>query len=197
MTLNTETITTIDLDKYLKRIGYDGPFPLRPSHDVLAALQLRHSQAIPFENLNPLLGLPVRLDASSLTEKMLGYSRGGYCYEQNGLLKRVLEHIGFQVDGFAAKVIWQATSDNLMRSHKVLRVTCPDGTFLVDAGFGLVVPTSPIPLAPGTVTQTPHERFQLLPVGQDELKLQVEFNDIWHDLYQFDQQIQQPDICYG
>jgi len=192
MTHNIESNTAINLDSYLKRIGYEGPLPLKPSHEVLAALQLRHSQAIPFENLNPILGLPVRLDATTLTEKILEQARGGYCYEQNGLLKRVLEQIGFQVEGFAAKVIWKATTDNLMRSHKVLRVTCKDGTFLVDAGFGLVVPTAPIPMMPDTVTQTPHERFQLLPIGQDELKLQVEFNGTWHDLYQFDEQIQQP-----
>ena len=192
MTDNNEPNISINLDSYLKRIGYQGPFPLKPSLEVLAGLQLRHSKAIPFENLNPLLGLPVRLDTASLTEKILQQDRGGYCYEQNGLLKHVLEKIGFQVEGFAAKVIWKATTENLMRSHKVLRVTCKDGTFLVDAGFGLVVPTAPIPLVPGTVTQTPHERFQLLPVGQDELKLQVEFNGIWHDLYQFDQQVQQP-----
>jgi len=182
----------INLDAYLKRIGYEGPFPLQADYEVLAALQWHHSQAIPFENLNPLLGLPIKLDAQSLNGKLLNQQRGGYCYEQNGLFKRVLEQIGFRVDGFAAKVIWNATSDDIMRSHKVLRVTCQEGTFLVDVGFGLAVPTGPIPLAPGTIARTPHGRFQLLMTDDGEFKLQVEFDKSWHDLYQFDLQIQQP-----
>ena len=46
----------------------------------------RHTEAIPFENLNPLLRWPVRLDPASLEEKMVRGGRGGYCFEPNLLL---------------------------------------------------------------------------------------------------------------
>ena len=60
------------------------------SLDTLEALHLAHAQAIPFENLDPLLGWPVRLDARSLHRKIVSEGRGGYCFEQNLLLHAVL-----------------------------------------------------------------------------------------------------------
>ncbi len=49
-----------DLSAYFARISYDGP--RTATLQTLRAIQLLHPQAIAFENLNPLLGLPVRLD---------------------------------------------------------------------------------------------------------------------------------------
>jgi hypothetical protein len=49
-----------DLAAYFARIGYDGP--RTPTLETLRAIQLLHPQAIAFENLNPLLAIPVRLD---------------------------------------------------------------------------------------------------------------------------------------
>lgn len=46
-----------DLDAYLDRIGYSGP--RTPTIETLQAIHALHPAAIPFENLNPLLGWPV------------------------------------------------------------------------------------------------------------------------------------------
>ena len=54
----------IDLDGYFQRIGYTGE--RRATLDTLRAIHVRHPEAIAFENLNPLLKWPVRLDAPSL-----------------------------------------------------------------------------------------------------------------------------------
>src|SRR5437868_4696945 len=86
-----------DLDAYLERIGYSGP--RGATLDVLTAVHALHPAAIPFENLNPLLGLPVALDAKSLQEKMVVGGRGGWCFEQNTLFRRALEALGFAVTG--------------------------------------------------------------------------------------------------
>lgn len=51
--------SAINLDKYFERIGYEGPTTV--SLKTLKALQEKHTQAIPFENLNPLLGIEVGL----------------------------------------------------------------------------------------------------------------------------------------
>ena len=72
----------IDLDAYFTRIGYAGP--RTASLETLAAIHLRHPIAIPFENLNPLLRRPVKLDAPSLQQKLVRGGRGGYCYEHRG-----------------------------------------------------------------------------------------------------------------
>jgi N-acetyltransferase len=52
----TAVTEAIDLDAYFRRIGHAGA--REPTLDTLAALHLRHVRAIPFENLNPLLGWP-------------------------------------------------------------------------------------------------------------------------------------------
>ena len=57
----------MNLDAYFQRIGYAGA--QTPSLETLRELHLRHAQAIPFENLNPLLKQPVNLDAESLERK--------------------------------------------------------------------------------------------------------------------------------
>src|SRR5215831_16064297 len=93
---------TIDLDAYFKRIGYEGA--RKPTLDTLTAIQLRHTETLAFENLNPLMGWPVRLDAESLQQKLVRDGRGGYCFEQNLLLKHAFDAPGFRVTGLAARV---------------------------------------------------------------------------------------------
>jgi len=94
--------TVIDLAAYLRRVEYEGP--LEPTAEVLRALHLAHATHIPFENLDILLGEPIRLDLASLQAKLVGANRGGYCFEQNALFAAVLEEVGFAVTRLAARV---------------------------------------------------------------------------------------------
>ena len=52
----------IDLNAYFLRIGYTGE--RAPTLETLRAINRRHPQAIPFENLNALMKWPAPLDAS-------------------------------------------------------------------------------------------------------------------------------------
>ncbi|MEI4902561.1 arylamine N-acetyltransferase, partial [Klebsiella pneumoniae] len=80
------------------------------------------TESIPFENLDPLLRRPMRLDAASLEQKLVRGGRGGYCFEQNLLLRHALEGIGFTVAGLAARVVWnQPEGAILPRTHMLLR----------------------------------------------------------------------------
>jgi len=81
-----------DLNAYCARIGYAGP--LTPTLETLHAVVARHAATIPFENLDVLLGRPIRLDAESLQKKLVRERRGGYCFEQNGLLLLALGAFG-------------------------------------------------------------------------------------------------------
>src|SRR5688572_5787925 len=94
----------LDLDAYFERIGHRGPRPA--TLDTLAAIHALHPAAIPFENLDPFLGRPVRLDLPSLERKLVDERRGGYCFEHNLLLAAVLRRLGFAVTGLAARVLW-------------------------------------------------------------------------------------------
>ena len=83
------------------RVGYSGE--RTPTLKTLQAIHIHHAESIPFENLNPFLGLPVNLDLESLQQKLVRSGRGGYCYEQNLLLSHVLNTLGFKVTGLAAR----------------------------------------------------------------------------------------------
>ncbi len=72
------------LDKYFERIGYVGS--RIPSIDLLNNITLAHVRSIPFENLDILLGKNIEIDIDSIFEKLIARKRGGYCFEQNGLL---------------------------------------------------------------------------------------------------------------
>ena len=95
----------LDLTGYFARIGYDGAAD--PTFDVLQDLVTAHTHAIAFENLDPLLGVPVDdLSPEALFDKLVHRRRGGYCYEHNGLMGYVLQELGFGVRRFAARVVW-------------------------------------------------------------------------------------------
>ncbi len=177
----------LDLSAYFARIGYDGP--RAPTLETLRAIQRLHSQAIAFENLNPLLALPVRLDVEFLQQKLVRSRRGGYCFEHNGLLFHVLRALGFRVSGLAGRVVWNNPPDTIPpRSHMILRVELEEGTYLADVGFGSS-PTAPLRLAPDVAQETPHESFRLL--KSDGLyTLQCNLKGQWTSFYMFDLQEQ-------
>jgi arylamine N-acetyltransferase len=178
---------TLDLNRYFERIGYRGAAD--PTFDVLHELVTAHTQTIPFENLDPLLGVPVDdLSPEALADKLVHRRRGGYCYEHNGLFGYVLAELGFGVRRFGARVVWTLAPDAPVPSqtHTLLAVTLPGDQqqYLVDVGFGGQTPTSPILLETGSVQQTTHEPYRLLERG-DTLLLQAQIRGDWQSLYQF------------
>jgi N-hydroxyarylamine O-acetyltransferase len=178
-----------DLDAYLARIRYDGP--RTPTLETLRAIQLLHPQAIAFENLNPLLGLPVQLDLESLQQKLIRSRRGGYCFEHNGILLHALRALGYRVTGLAARVVWNQPNDMMPpRSHMVLRVALDEGIYIADVGFGMN-PTAPLRLEAGIEQRTPHEPFRLLQ-SDGHFALQCKLKDAWTSFYRFDLQEQAP-----
>lgn len=175
------------LDAYFTRIGLT--MPVESTLDALRDIVAGHNRSIPFENLDPVTGIPVvDLSAEALADKLLGRRRGGYCYEQNGLLGYVLDDLGFGVQLLVGRVIWMHDDDTLpAQTHQVLSVTLPDGDgpYLVDVGFGGQTLSSPIRLAPGQVQQTRHEPYRLLdhPEG---FELQARVGGVWESLYLLD-----------
>ncbi|MGD9511397.1 MAG: arylamine N-acetyltransferase [Geminicoccaceae bacterium] len=180
----------IDLAAYRRRIGHAGP--TSPTLATLAALQAAHVGAIPFENLDPLLGRPVPLDAVALQDKLVHRRRGGYCFEHGSLFRFVLEALGFTVTAYAARVVYRRPPDVVPpRTHMLLRVDLPEGPFLTDVGFGGPTPTAPLALVAGIEQATPLEPFRLVELA-GELALQIRQQDGWQTLYRFAPAPQQP-----
>ncbi|HWF28164.1 MAG TPA: arylamine N-acetyltransferase [Mycobacterium sp.] len=178
---------TLDLNGYFDRINYRGP--AEPNLDVLQDLVTAHTRTIPFENLDPLMGVPVDdLSPESLTDKLVRRRRGGYCYEQNGLMGDVLAEIGFRVRRLAGRVIWMLAPDAPApaQTHTVLAVTFPGsgGPYLVDVGFGGQSPTSPLRIETGSVQRTTLEPYRLEDRGEG-LVLQAQIRGEWASLYEF------------
>jgi N-hydroxyarylamine O-acetyltransferase len=178
-----------DLDAYLERIAATAP--LAPSAETLADLQQAHVGAIPFENLDILLGRPIALDLESLQAKLVTAGRGGYCFEQNTLFQAVLEKLGFEVTPLAARVR-RGTTDVRARTHMLLRVDLAEGPFVSDVGFGAAGPVRPLPLEEG-------REHWLGPMGhrlrreEDHLwVLEGNADGEWADLYAFTLERQYP-----
>ena len=180
--------SSVDIDAYFKRIGYVGSRSV--SVDTLAAIHLQHAIAIPFENLNPLLRWPVRLDAQSLEHKLVRDKRGGYCFEQNLLLSHVLRGLGFQVKGLAARVLWNTPEGTVTpRGHMLLLVDIDRRHYAADVGFGGLTLTAPLRLEGDVEQSTPHEPFRLI-ASNDGFVMQAKIGNTWRSLYQFDLQEQ-------
>ena len=173
-----------DLDAYLARIGYSGP--RTPTIDTLEAIHRLHPAAIPFENLNPLLGWPVALDVESLQGKLVHGGRGGWCFEHNTLFRHALEALGFPVVSLGARVLWNAPPDRPLgpRSHMLLLVQAAGLPYIADVGFGGNVLSAPLRLEPHVVQSTPHEPHRLAPI-ENGFVLQANLAGEWSAFYRF------------
>ncbi|MDR5882649.1 arylamine N-acetyltransferase [Caballeronia sp. LZ032] len=188
--------TSPDLAAYFMRIGFSAAARPAATLDTLRALHLLHPQAIPFENLDVLLGRSVRLDLASIQRKLVTQERGGYCYEHNLLLRSVLRALGFRVRSFAGRVLWgregnHDVSNLPARTHMLLLVDLDEGTYLADVGFGGMVLSAPLVFETGLEQITPHGAFRLENAdgasGQPPafiLKALVDGN--WASVYHFD-----------
>ncbi len=131
---------TLNLDAYLRRIGYRGPLGLDEA--TLTALHRAHLAAIRFENLDIFLrgdvlpASPVAVDLESVQDKIVERGRGGYCYEQGQLFGAVLERIGFTVHRRLARVGPDDGGPARPRTHLTLEVRTDLGRWLADVGYG-------------------------------------------------------------
>jgi N-hydroxyarylamine O-acetyltransferase len=174
----------INLNAYFERIGFAGS--IAPNLQTLQALHAAHPVAIPFENLNPLMGQPVRLDQRSLEQKLVHERRGGYCFEHNLLFMGVLRTLGYEVKPLAARVLWNHPADAItMRSHMLLSVDIGGASYYADVGFGGLTMTAPLRNRVGVEQETPHEEMRLS--GEDPaLMVEANLGGEWQPLFRFD-----------
>ncbi|WP_238558967.1 arylamine N-acetyltransferase family protein [Rhodococcus rhodnii] len=187
-------MSEIDLRSYLTRVGF--PENEDPAADVatLDRLIALHADAIAFENLDPFLGVPNRIDLDAIVAKLVDGRRGGYCFEQNLLFAAVLERIGFTVTRLAARVLWGGASpdDPGARTHMLLAVDVAGQRRIADVGFGGMTPTASLPLTIGAVGATPLEPFRFTAGQGATYVLDALTGDAWRPVYMFDEQAHLP-----
>jgi N-hydroxyarylamine O-acetyltransferase len=123
----------MNVDAYLKRIGYHGP--IAPTSETLRALQVAHLLAVPFENLSIHSNEPIVLTEDGLFDKIVTRHRGGFCYECNGAFAGLLRALGFDVAMLAAGVANPDGRFSPQFDHLTLLVTLAE-RWLADTGFG-------------------------------------------------------------
>jgi N-hydroxyarylamine O-acetyltransferase len=178
-------IERLDLDAYLRRIGVDGD--LAPTAQTLAALHRAHVAAIPFENLDIVLGRGIAVDVDSVQAKLVERRRGGYCYEHGVLFAAALERVGFPVERMLARVGGEELERPRAPTHMTLRAQADGERWLADAGFGsgLLAPLrfdDPGPQAQGAWT------FEVASTGERSWALRERRRDEWTTRYGFDEQ---------
>lgn len=147
-------VSRIDLKSYLRRIGYTGA--LRPSVETLRGLHRAHISAIPFENLDLLLGRKIKIGLADIEDKLVQRRRGGYCFEQNLLFAAVLERLGFKVTRLSARGPMGSKQQSPVaysQGHALLKVDVEGASWLADVGVGNLGPLEPVPLSAGVEVQ--------------------------------------------
>src|SRR5262245_58384200 len=185
----------LDLSAYFQRIEYTGE--VTPTRAVLEALHLAHATHIPFENIDILLGRPIRIDLDSVQGKLVQDRRGGYCFEHNLLFATVLEDIGFPVTRLAARVHhW--SGQLLPRTHMTLIVEADGGKWLTDVGFGAEGLLRPVPFGTGQPSEQFLWKYRVVERAVDESAEKAGFwtlqslrDESWKDLYTFTLEPQQ------
>lgn len=127
--------SAVDLDAYLTRVGHEGGVAADLS--TLRALHTAHVGAIPFDNLDALLGrTAVPLDVDSVQEKIVRQGRGGWCLEQVVLMAAVLDRIGFTFTAFAGRTRIRTGNKFGPALHVALLVELDGERWLHDVSFG-------------------------------------------------------------
>ncbi|HVM15824.1 MAG TPA: arylamine N-acetyltransferase [Egibacteraceae bacterium] len=173
-------IERLDVTAYLHRIAYSGA--LTPTVETLRALHRAHVAAIPFENVDIVIGRMVDLDIDRLQGKLLHRRRGGYCYEHNLLFAALLEHVGYRVTRLVGRV--QPAKPG-PRTHMLLRVEAEAASWLADVGFGGAGLLEPILLEDAVEGRHSGWVHRIERVGHGMWLLRTLQHGGWVDLYRF------------
>ncbi|GGU14491.1 arylamine N-acetyltransferase family protein [Lentzea flava] len=167
----------VDLDAYFGRTGASASSSLTELHEA-------HVRAIPFENIDVMLGLVPSLDLVDIQAKMVGRRRGGYCYEHQLLFTAVLERLGYEVRRRMARV------KTGPRTHFMSIVDDQ----LVDVGFGAGM-LHPMPLVDGAVVDQAGWPHRLRREGRLWV-LEKQVENGWERMHAFEDDVEQLPVDY-
>ena len=171
------------LAAYLDRIGLtDVP----TGAAGLAAVQSAHMRAIPFENIDPLLGEVPSLALDAIVSKLVTARRGGYCFEHNALFGAALGALGYHPHALLARV-FDPSGRGGARSHHAFSVEADGETWLCDTGFGGHGALAPLRFTEAGPQVAPNGTYRIRCVREiGETVLDRQVGPAWVPLYGFD-----------
>lgn len=173
------------VDDYLQRINYSGA--INPGVETLTNVMRAQLHSIPFENLDVQAGKIVSMVPEEIVKKIVYSTRGGYCYEVNGLFTMALGALGFSFDIIGARPMFYP--QRRPKTHVVIVVNIGNERWLCDTGFGSFGLRAPIGLHQlGQVIQQDNETFMLDKNERDEFVLKALVKGEWANQFGFDLQ---------
>jgi len=183
----------MDAAAYLRRLGVDAP--PAPTRDGARQLQRAHVTTVPFENL-AIVGDPftdrwdatgVDLSVPSLYEKIVERSRGGFCFELNGLFTWLLRELGFDADRLAARMVGDDGTGRPPANHHSIAVTF-DRRYLLDVGMGTPPMRRPLPIDGEEVTDDTGVTWRVVESDRPDESYLTQYRkpgEGWQDRYLF------------
>ncbi|MBT3194181.1 MAG: arylamine N-acetyltransferase, partial [Verrucomicrobia bacterium] len=110
--------------------------------------------------------------------------RGGYCFEQNGLLYGVLEELGYSPELYLARVLLDHDPHPGL-THRITMVDCAGLQYVLDVGFGSLGPRIPVPMS--AIESNDREKiFRIAERRSGEYHMQVFKDGEFVSLYRFE-----------
>jgi N-hydroxyarylamine O-acetyltransferase len=169
------------IDRYLASLGIRRA---APSLALLSEILRRHVAVLPFASVGPMLGDSLPLELKAIFERLVVRRRGGYCFEQNGLLHAALEQLGFTTRLCLARVIYNQDIHPGL-THRIVLVAIDGLDHVVDAGFGPLGPRLPLRLD-GSPACEPGRDYRAHERRPGQWHVQVLRDGEYYSLYRFE-----------
>lgn len=168
------------IDNYLRILNLHGR---ELDFNFLSDVVSRHVATFAFSSVGCQLGDNLPLDFESLYNRIVIKRRGGYCFEQNGLLFGILEELGFSPKLFLGRVIHNKDTHPGL-THRISIIEYDGQQFVLDVGFGFLGPSLPIPMS--GIECNDGRTFRIAERSPGEYHMQVMKDGEYFSLYRFE-----------
>lgn len=168
-------------DKYIHALGLQRR---KPDLAFLTEISSRHVAQFAFSSVGPRLGDDLPLDFESLYRRIITGHRGGYCFEQNGLLFEVLKELGFSIVIYLARVIYNQDIHPGL-THRITLVEIKGKRYIADVGFGPQGPAQPVRMS-GEESYDGFRVFRIAQCRSGEFHMQTLKDGEFFSLYKFE-----------
>lgn len=173
--------SSVMVEEYLQSIAL---LNRKLDFEFLRDIAARHVGTFAFSSVGCWLGDELSLDFESLYNRIVVQRRGGYCFEQNGFFYQVLKELGFSIQLYLARVIYnQNTHPGL--THRISIVEHEGQCYVLDVGFGSLGPRIPVPMS-GSESNDGGKIFRIAEERSGEYHMQVFKSGEFFSLYRFE-----------
>ncbi|MDG1462556.1 MAG: arylamine N-acetyltransferase [Gammaproteobacteria bacterium] len=167
--------------EYLHALGM---YDCELNYEFLCELVARHVATFAFSSVGCHLGGDLPLDFDSLFNRIVVRRRGGYCFEQNGLLYEVLQELRFSPELYLARVIYNQDSHPGL-THRISIVEHKEKRYVLDVGFGPLGPRVPVQMSESE-TNDGDRVFRVEEKPSGDYHMQVLKDGEFFSLYRFE-----------